>query len=507
MGRFGRSAQRRRVVRAAYWGREGRMTLRPQALLRWAALILLAVPLPAHAVITPTQAYSETSPLLGLSGPVRLTAPDAGEQWLFGSSLAHGGQHVVIGARWADGLRGAAYLYEQQWTPDGEPPRLRFVSKLSGSEENRSFGWSVASSGNLVAVGAPSHESSTSGRGEVHLFDVSNGAHSLIMRIPAPEHASQFGRVLALSDKIVAMGDYAADHGEGAVYVFRRPQEGWSALDVHRFTKLKMPELESPRRFGWKVALDGETVFAGAPSFQRNVRGVVYVFEPPLGGWRPGTVSSGTIVASLPNEIEPGGQMAVFGPYLATTSTGPRDSSGRSTGAVAVFRRSGAGWMQAPAELVCVLTPSESNRRASFGSRIVITPSALLVAAPGDPLGGFKPPGAVYVFLRPETDWADHTGHEDLKIDPPAGMTGDRFGYSLAVDRQALFVGAVTETGSGDFEQGAVYLYGMSRSSVLRIPTLTSRGMIAFVALLVLLSLRRLLARHRHEAAGHRLTQ
>lgn len=462
---------------------------------------LLTIPATGSPV-EPTAAASHAERFLDLSGPVRITAPapDGGVEWLYGSSLAVSAEHVVVGARWADGVvstSGAAYVYDRQPGLNGEPPRLRLVAKLSGDGETRGFGWTAAISGAAVAVGGPSHISHRSGRGSVYLFDVSQGASSLDVRIPAPPFASSFGQDVALSDTLLAVADRGADIGRGAVYLYRRPSAGWSALDPTRYTKLEAPaEPQSGRRFAYSVVLDGDTVFVGSPFFDTgdNGLGAVFVFEPPPGGWEPGTVTNSSILTWLPNS-RLGGRLAVFGRQLLVTAADQREGNTPFRGAVLLFERPGADWSHLPALPSAVLTPSDPNRRASFGSSLATIGAAIVVGAPGDPVGGFEPPGAVYLFLEPDSGWADHVGHEELKVTPAAGLTGDRFGSSVALDDGALFVGAITDSGDGVLAQGAAYLYGIRLSSVLEIPAMTPWGATALAALVVLVGLRYLRGR------------
>ncbi len=106
--------------------------------------------------------------------------------------------------------------------------------------------------------------------------------------LPIPASAGdQAGHDVAFSGDYVLVGASFDDErgtDAGAAYVFRRADGGW-ILE----TKLTAADATPGNRFGWSVALDGETAVVGAPYRDQPIRnsGGAYVFERDARrGWR-----------------------------------------------------------------------------------------------------------------------------------------------------------------------------------------------------------------------------
>lgn len=97
--------------------------------------------------------------------------------------------------------------------------------------------------------------------------------------------ADGFGIAVAVSGNTIVVGASNRNDGagpeEGAVYVFTRSGSGsWVQSAV-----LTPSDGESYERLGYAVAIDGNTIAAGAPG-QNMGHGAVYVFTEPAGGWQ-----------------------------------------------------------------------------------------------------------------------------------------------------------------------------------------------------------------------------
>ena len=99
-----------------------------------------------------------------------------------------------------------------------------------------------------------------------------------------------------------------------------------------------------------------------------------------------------------------------------------------------------------------------------FGISVALSRDTLVVGAEGE--GGAS--GAVYVFRRTGTTWAQEAYQSYLKASNAEG--GDRFGISVALSGDTLAVGAVDEdnnatvvdgdqTDNSAPDSGAVYLF------------------------------------------------
>ena len=139
------------------------------------------------------------------------------------------------------------------------------------------------------------------------------------------------------------------------------------------------------------------------------------------------------------------------------------DGSAVDAGAVYVFARGAAGWIQQ-----AYLKASNSASIAFFGGALALSSDGgtLAVGAQGESNGGNNS-GAAYVFVRSGTSWS-----QQAYLKPVNGDSGDNFGRSVSLsgNGNTLAVGAPLEssaaTGSEGDEtddtkpaSGAVYVY------------------------------------------------
>lgn len=94
-----------------------------------------------------------------------------------------------------------------------------------------------------------------------------------------------FGRSVAVDGDTVVAGadgdDVGSNFEQGSAYVFVRPVGGWSRL-VQENAKLDASDGAGNDRFGGSIAVNGDTMVVGAPG--ADVAGAVYVFVRPAGG-------------------------------------------------------------------------------------------------------------------------------------------------------------------------------------------------------------------------------
>lgn len=171
-----------------------------------------------------------------------------------------------------------------------------------------------------------------------------------------------------------------------------------------------------------------------------------------------------------------GASVAIDGAYLAVGAPfdasgdpkNPADTSAPDSGAVYVFRRDGATWVQD-----AYLKAGNADAFDSFGMRVALSGDTLAVAAPGedsadpaDPAdNGAEDSGAVYVFRRGADGWQEEAY---LKAENLAAV--DAFGTGLALAGDVLAAGAPAEDSAdpadpgnnGLANSGAVYVFRRS---------------------------------------------
>jgi hypothetical protein len=293
----------------------------------------------------------------------------AGDQ--FGSSVAVDGDTVVVGAPLEDssstgvgGLdndsasdSGAAYVFIRTGTTWTQQAYVKASNTGAGDQ----FGSSVAVDGDTVVVGAPLEDSNSTGVGG-------------------------------------AVNDSASD--SGAAYVFIRTGTTWTEQAY-----VKASNTGASDRFGYSVAVDGDTVVVGALLEDSNSTG------------------------------------------------GGLDNSASDSGAAYVFTRTGTTWTEQ-----AYLKASNTGAGDDFGYSVAVDGDTVVVGAlleDSNSTGGgldnsASDSGAAYVFTRTGTTW---TQQAYLKASNTGA--GDYFGSSVAVSGDTVVVGALAE----DIAAGAAYMF------------------------------------------------
>jgi len=288
----------------------------------------------------------------------------------------------------------------------------------------------------------------------------------------------------------------------GAVYVFVGNGRGTWTQQAY----VKASNTDADDHFGYRVALsdDGDTLVVGAPREGSSATGVggnqaddslheagaVYVFgRDGAGTWaqqayvKASNAGGGDPVGDRFGEAlalsGDGTTLAVGAPYEdsdASTIGGPQGDDGFHTGAVYVFRRSGAGaWAQQ-----AYVKASNAGTGDGFGTSVALSDDGDTLAVGARYENGGSPgvggdqtndvtsgAGAAYVFTRNIVDHWSQAAY--VKASNPGEQ--DRFGTSVALsgDGQTLAVGAIGEASGGidpaddaATGAGAVYVFALS---------------------------------------------
>ena len=148
------------------------------------------------------------------------------------------------------------------------------------------FGSSVAISGDTVIVGVPGDDDAGQQTGSAYLFARDRGGAGVwgqVAKLTAAAAAAGglFGLSVAISGDTVIVGAPADD--DAGAYLFARDQGGAEAWgQVAKLTAADATE----DRFGWSVAISGDTVIVGAPfdDHAGERSGSAYLFARDRGG-------------------------------------------------------------------------------------------------------------------------------------------------------------------------------------------------------------------------------
>ncbi|MGE0127290.1 MAG: putative Ig domain-containing protein [Blastocatellales bacterium] len=383
----------------------------------------------------------------------RLAAQDGAAEDYFGQSVALDGDTLVVGASrddvGANADQGAAYVFTRSGTLWTQQSKL--IANDGGGSDN--FGLAVALSGDTVVVGAPSGSNGASpNQGAAYIF-IRSGAGQPVwtqqQKLNAVSGASgdSFGNAVALDGGTVVVGAAQYDGGildKGAAYVFVRSSTGWALQQ-----RLTANDGAVKDRFGWAVALSGDTVIVGAPyktPGTNGPQGSVYVFTRSNTNWTQQqklTASDGALGDQFGWSVALSGDTALVGAY--TDSIGVPDHQGSAY----VFLRYAANWAQQRK-----LFAAEGRKLDLLGFAVALDHDTALVGAVADDIGANEDQGSAYVFVV-----RDNRSVEQQRLIANDGAGEEQFGRAVALDGDTLAVGANEYDPGPNQGQGAVYVF------------------------------------------------
>jgi FG-GAP repeat protein/PEP-CTERM motif-containing protein len=216
-------------------------------------------------------AYLFDGPTAELDHTLLAATPSMGEQ--AGKSVAAYGPYCLVGAPYADATSnindwaGKVYMYDPS---DGSVMRT-FDNPAPAYDDM--FGWSVASMGSNVLIGAPGDAWETTRSGQVYLFDGQTGSQLQTFADPTPSNSDFFGYALASSGNTVFVG--APFGGWGGVYAY--------AADTGEFQQAYQNPRAAADAFGCSIAVVGEYLLVGAYGGVNSTGGSAYLFHIETG--------------------------------------------------------------------------------------------------------------------------------------------------------------------------------------------------------------------------------
>jgi hypothetical protein len=345
------------------------------------------------------------------------------------------------------------------------------------------FGWSVATSGHTVVVGAPYHRArSQADSGAVYVFQMpASGWASATQTAELTDSTlgakKELGFSVAISsdgDTIVAgapagsevPGDPNGVNTQGTVDVFTTTGRWRStSTPAARLTVAGSPQTENTLggELGWSVAISGHTIVAGAPYDPTYLSpGAVYVFNRPPGGWSGPQTQAAELTERAPptngngfgSSVDISGNTIVIGaPRYAPSVV---ENTSHQHGAAFVFSGPWSGNRTQTATLTANNASPTSDDE--LGWSVAVSAKTIVAGAPFHTVGSNLGQGAAYVFVMPATGrWLTRT--QTAELTAPEGQTGDEFGWSVAVSGHTIVAGALNRQIDGRDSQGASYVY------------------------------------------------
>jgi hypothetical protein len=310
------------------------------------------------------------------------------------------------------------------------------------------FGRSLAVEGSTMIIGAPGEDDSgTYQSGAAYVFTRSGGVWTEETKLLASDKAPMdwFGWSVAVDGNTAIIGAYREDDSgksnNGAAYVFVRSDGVWVEQ-----AKLLASDRGDGDRFGWSVAVDGDTAVIGAYQDDSGTfnNGAAYVFTRSGGLW---TEQTKLLASDKAKRDAFGWSVAIDGDTVMVSAVEEDDGDTIDNGAVYVFTRAGGVWTEQ-----AKLTASDKASGDLFGDSVAIDDGTAIVGANKEDTGDTENNGAAYIFVRADGAWT-----EQAKLVASDTAPWDFFGWSVAVDSDTAVIGAyLVDYG------GAAYVFARS---------------------------------------------
>jgi len=374
----------------------------------------------------------------------KIVAGDSAMGDEFGHSISTDNGLIAVGAPHDDDNgtnSGAAYLYNA--STGVQIAKLLPADGTAGAE----FGYSIAISNGIVAVGARMDDENGIAAGAAYLFDASDGTQIAKLTPNDAEASDEFGNSIAIDNGIVAVGAWRADEygdGSGAAYLF-------DVSTGNQLDKLLPDTGNNYQTFGVSIALDGGLVAIGARTYfvlgQGYTFAKAYLFDVSTGN------QLNVLQPDIPNlNGDQGGNFAdCIDIYNGLVAVGAPYRS-------VVWDFSGAAYVfdATTGEQLHFMVPNDLWDQDRFGSSISIDNGVVLIGSQEDDDSGFDS-GSAYIFNA-------STGAEVSKLLASDGAEFDLFGTSVAINEGVAVVGA---KGYTENHPGAAYVYSGITTGIL----------------------------------------
>ena len=413
-----------------------------------------------------------------------------------GVTVEVNGSEVAADGEWRSSVLsfGETPLVITLTAQNGRSARYEVLAERTGAEDaflkamypetNDTFGYSVAISGDTIAVGATSEDGAVAGvdgdqtnngtseSGAVYIFvrEGTTWRQQAYIKSDRPEALNYFGGAVVLDGDTLLVGEprstpYPTNNNNaaarpGVVHVYTRSQGEWS----HR-ARIDSPSSE-PDLFGYSLAISEDAAVIGAPYDSVNGRnaGAIYTL-PRAAAWGP-------LTRVTPRDTTPD---AVFGWSVAVQSDrllvgAPAKSLvAEHVGKVVAYARTQGEWIEQQ-----TFAAEISETGGCFGWSVALDNDRAAVGSPYASLFRTTPRGQAFVYERSADSWQlTKSLHADVPRD------SDYFGSSVAFAGDSLLIAASGDSSGGRgvkadpaqgelAQSGAFYLFGREGTDWVR---------------------------------------
>jgi hypothetical protein len=348
----------------------------------------------AASAFTLTFAYDWTA----TAQQQKVKASNAGASDYFGYKVGIDGDTAVVGSfgdqPTSNTDAGSAYVFTRSGTTWSQQQNIY----ASDGAVTDNFGIAISISGDTIIAGAYRQDTGGTDAGAAYIFTRSGTTWSQQQKIQASDKAveDRFGRGVAISDDTVIVGAYTEDAGgtdAGAAYIFTRSGTTWSQQQ-----KLTASDAAAGDKLGFAVAIDDNTVVIGA-SYEDaggTDAGAAYIFTRSGTTWSQQqklTASDAAAGDRFGFTVAISGDTVIVGAYM-------EDTGGTDAGSAYIYTRSGTTWTQQQK-----IQSSDIAAGDRFGYHVEIDGNVVVVGAYQEDTGATDA-GAAYIFTRSGTTWS-----------------------------------------------------------------------------------------------------
>jgi hypothetical protein len=335
----------------------------------------------------------------------KIVASDAQSSDHFGSAVAIDGNTAIAGAYQESTYAGAVYVFTRSGTTWSQQQKLTASDATSyddfggGVVSDVIVGAAVGISGDTIVVGAFGEDAEGSNAGAAYVFTRSGTTWSQQQKLTASDAAAgdRFGVSVAIDGDTLIVGAYQDDlsaNDAGSAYIFTRSGTTWSQQQ-----KIPNPSPVYDDQFAYSVDISGDTVIAGVPMEETGgatSHGSAYIFTRSGTTWSQQQKIEGSNAGTGDNfghAVAIDGDTVIAGAYL-------EDTSDTNAGSAYIFTRSGTTWSQQQ-----MIQASDADFGDSFGFSVDVKSDTAVVGASKESTG-YSSAGAAYVFTRSGTTWS-----------------------------------------------------------------------------------------------------
>lgn len=389
---------------------------------------------------------------------------------LFGNAMDIDGDYAIIGSPNENNSTGGAYIYkrtDKSWT------NIARLSPSDGVGGDR-FGKSVAIHKDFVAIGSPQHD--TNGnfeQGAVYIFERpetgwSDAQEDIKLSSEDGGVLDVFGSSIDACENMIVVGANRKSIGDnidqGVIYIFKKIGQNWRQ-GIEQSTILKASDGSREDFFGSNVVLRDSTLIVTGVRRKdigdSNNQGAVYIYKRNSEGWFDAFETAKVTSQNLANFQYFGHDIAVWENFLLIGASGVFVEDNIFQGVAYILKSETDSWIDI--EQLAKLTSSDGEAFDNFGGKVSIFGRKIAIGAPNHNLGENTDQGAVYIYEMPPTGWRDAT--ETSKIVANDGIEDDIFGSEVELSKDWLLSSSLfRDRHSNDSKSGKVYFF--NRNSI-----------------------------------------